>query len=74
MQAYGLVFYAWLFNRKIPFSNQSLGHLKHHRMIDDSKARKHLSHRSRPLENTLEDAFLWITKNPNLNNARSQRV
>lgn len=60
IQAYLQVFYATLFNtKKIPFSNQSLGHLKFHRFITDDKAREVLQHQNRPLAETLRDANEW---------------
>lgn len=55
MQATILEWYAKLFDKKIPFSTQSLGHLKFHRFIDDKKARQILNHQTRPLIETLKD-------------------
>lgn len=50
----------WRITQKEPaYSNQSLSHLKYHRYLDDSKARKILNHQSRPLNESLKDIFNW---------------
>lgn len=52
--------YCKLVNKKLSCSNQSLRHLKFHRYIDDSKARTILSHKSRPVAETLNDLKNWL--------------
>jgi dihydroflavonol-4-reductase len=50
----------WRLTHKEPaYSNQSLAHLKFHRFIDDTKARKILNHNPRPLTETFNDVFNW---------------